>query len=355
MATVTGYTPQALTINVHEIGGGQNFLLNKYFTRRITNPTQYVTLGNTNENVRPLPVVKRAGPGIIMAHSGGTLNSIEAPRLNPIVPIDEQVAMQPYIGKTFQGATTNLNASLMERITRKQQTMRNSVDLTMEKWIADLLADGIVSLALLDGTVLHTIDFNYVGGSGEDANVHADLSGTDAWDSDEADILGFLEELERQIRAYSDYAGPLDVICGYTALASARKNAQVKALLDNRRMEFGGLATTNAQNYCGTIGNFPLYKYQQSAMASRSDTRTDLWDPKTICMLPSGGDPFSLQFGAVWGRLSPGANLEFIQTEYFSYQYSADNPATDFISVESRPVPVIEDARAIRVCQVVPD
>jgi hypothetical protein len=353
MATVNGYTPQALTVNVHEIGGGQNLLLNKYFRRRVTNPTQYVTLGNTNENIRPIPVSKKSGPGVLLTHASGTLKSIEAPRLNPIIPIDEQLAMQPYIGKTFQGSTTNLNASTMERITNKQRTQRGSIDLTLEMWCADVLGDGLVTLTDIKGTAIHTVDFDYVGGTGEDANVHAALSGTDAWDSDEADILGFLEEMERQIRAYSSYTGPLDVLCGYTALANARKNKQVKEMLDNRRMEFGGLATMNAQNYCGTIGNFPLYKYQQSAMASRSDTRTDLWDPKTICMLPSSGDGLSIQFAAVWGAASEGADLGFIQTEYFAHQYRQNNPAADFLSLESRPVPVIEDPRVIRVCQVV--
>ena len=361
ITSVDGFTPQSLIKNVRLIGGGPNFLLNFLFTGGQTHPTEAINLAEAVGYVRVLPIVGRDEPAVPLELMKGSAKAVVPPRLRVSKTLNEAVAMTPFIGgDSWEGMNTDLNRSLAERITREQVKTKLSFGLTLETWCADLLADGAVSLADVDGTARYTLDYGYVTtGTAAARNVQTAKTGTNAWNSDQSDPIAHMDEWETQIRDYSDYAGPLVVVCGSNVAAALRNHAKVQALLDNRRMQFGQINPAAANNYFATLGNFDLYKYSKSRRgAKNAPTLTQLWDPNTVGMVPEGGNGiFEIHYGAIYE--APGGRRDeikqLIQTDWYSKMYSSDDPPADILINESRPLPAITDARPIRICQVIPE
>lgn len=358
--TVNGYTPQALINNVRMIGIKGNFLLDFLIRGQIQmHDQQVVNLAETVSNVRVLPVVGRDEPGTPMAHETGSASAVVAPKLRVRQAFNEEVAEAPLFGgQSFAGMNTDLNLSLMERIARAQQKIKASFEMTKESWLADLLADGAVSLADIDGTARYTLDFGYVTtGTAAARNVQTALTGTDAWNSDQSDPIANLNAWERQIRSYSAYGGKLVVICGYAVEDALRNHPKIQKIFDNRNMNFGQLQAAGANNYIGTLGKFDLYTYTRSSRAAKASTLTELWDEGTAAMVPADGSNFEMHYGAVFEDPAGGggSQMRFIRTDYYSKFFTTQDPASQILIVESRPIPVITDVRPIRVCKVILD
>ena len=359
LTSVTGYTPQTLIKNMRTIGGGKNFLTDFLGGGGRMHSTEAITLAETAGTVRLLPAIGHDAMATPMAMPGSTILSIVPPRIRVSVALNEDVASQPMYGDdSYAGSQTDLNAGLRARVAYEQRLIKESLAMTIENHFAALISTGTATFLDVDGTARYTISFSFTGNgvtAGDSLNIQPALTGTAAWDKGSARILYLLNTWERQIRAYSDYGGRLAVIIGYDVEDAILHDTKLASLLDNRRMVMGQLHPAGENNYVGSIGRFDLYSYTRSIRGSVGSTVTDLWNPKTVAMVPVEGSAISLHYGAVFENLSgaPGGRCGWITTDYYSKIYASDDPPSDILIVESRPAPLLEDIRPIRICRVI--
>lgn len=356
LGDLSGYTPQHLINNIYKIGKGQNFLVNEVFNdgRQNAHITEAISLAATTINIRVLPVTGPDGSAVPMAHPEGTVDSVIPPQLRNSFTMSETVAKEPLIGdSSFAGAMTDLNSALSARIALNQRKWLLSLQLTKEKYAADVLADGIVTLRDVDNNERFSIDYGYITTASSDtANVQDALTGTDAWGSASSKPLDDLENLEKQIRDYSDYGGPLMVLAGLNVVQALRNHAKLTTLLDAKNMDVGHLTSTAKNNFVGQLGTFPIFKYSQSAIRSKGTTRDALWDQDTIAMIPSDRSIFEFHYGGIYETPDGTSAMRWLQTDMFSKVYLSQDPPAQILVLESRPCPILVDIKPIRVQKV---
>jgi len=351
--SIDAFTPRVLTRSVNKTGDAlRNLLLTRLFGERNTHPTNTIDFGVLKGNVKVSGYTRPGEPAKPVDKLVGDLKTINAPEIRLKKALDRSFysTLNPGVAG-FSGPYMNVNDQTAEKVIKEQEDLRRKIERQMEVTSAEALRTGQATLTYADGSTV-TVDYEYVATAGDAKTIQTTLTGTDKWNDPVSKPLKTLSTLARQIRQYSSWDGELDVLMGYDALESFLENAQVKTALDNRRIEFGGMRPVERGAVQGNIKGLTIFEYVMSYDAA-AGTKTSGWDKDTIAVIPSGSNLFSIEHGAVFERQSPESNHpEYIQTPWFSSIVKhEDPPATDLI-VQSNPIPLIRDSRAIRILKV---
>lgn len=362
MSFETMLTPVVLSNKVQAIGTPPSVLRDVIFSQEETNPTNTIAFANSVGYVRNLPTIPKGSLAAPIKHMEGSVKTIEAPVIRVSLPINETVASKVFVGgSTFQGHMTDQNASLLQRIEFEMQKIKQSKEATLEYWLATLIQNGTLTLYDVDSNAISAIDYGYASGTGEDANIQPAKAGTSAWNSEKAKIRKDIDTLVRQIRRYSSYTGDLAILVGYDVTDALFSDPNVRTELDNTRMEIGGLSSDYQTYFKGRISGIPVFEVNGGIRSVTGSTVTDMWDSKTIAIVPTGATgEMAISYGAVWESVSGDQNnsmsdAQFIQTTWYAKAYHSHDPAGLNLIMETRPVPKIQDVRAIRVQKVIPD
>lgn len=353
--TLASFTPAEMTQSIRLLGDlRQNFLSQRYFGRKEMHSTNMVMFGKMVSNAYIARYSRSGEAAKIVAGLAGTLNTIVAPIIKLAKVLDENKieTLNPALPMFAGPVNANPNAQTADKINLELADLRAIIDKSVEVQAGEALQSGTVTLTYEDSTTI-TISFGFTSGTGDAYTIQPALSGTAAWDKSAANIWGDLEDLAAQIRP--KYQGPLDVIMGKTALAAFMNSEKVQKLLDNRRIEAGGLSPAEAAAFKGTFNGMNIFAYANSYHTA-AGTDTAIWNPKTIVVLPeAGGEAFSTEYGAVFDYANPDdpQSIGFIKTDYHAQMLMKRDPAVLEMVVQSRPIVCIKDAGLIRVKRVI--
>jgi hypothetical protein len=293
-----------------------------------------------------------------VAAAVGDLRSVTFPMFREKTGFDEIDAdvLDPSVAEFAGPYATDPAKMLQAKILKQAMILRGLVERTHVVNCYQALSTGVVTFKY-PGLPDETIDFQFgSAGTAVTSIKRTALSGTTAptaiWTHANALPLQNIDDLVSDIRATTDYDGSFDILMGREAWNAFRVHSTITNMLDNRRVEGGKLEMRESKEYKGTINEYDIYLIDSRYLLDT--TYTNAWDPKTIAVVPrEPGDIYSTEYGAPFDKPTPGASPTYLPTKYFSKMYSTEDPAVEFILVESRPIPLIKSPMHQRVQAVI--
>jgi len=354
--TISRFTARDMTSSIRRVGDARvNFLVNGVFKRGANHATDIIDFGVMKISKRAAVYQRPGGMAVPVNKSTGGAKTVRAPKIREKIVLDENFAtvLNPALD-SYAGPYTDPQAQLAEKTAIELAKLRRRADMAVEIQAAQALQTGETTITYEDGGT-ETIDFGYTGDgatAGDSYTIQKTLSGTAAWDKSGSNPLNDLEALAGQIRDHSVEAGPLDVIMGLSAWTAFFNNEKVQKLFDIRRIDAGSMSIVVAEAYRGPFAGLRIFTYSNGYFVN--NTRTAIWDPKKIVVLPrQDSGLLTIEHGAVYEQPNPGDSARWIQTDWFSKWVHHQDPPVDEIIVETRPLALIKDPDAIRVLQVV--
>lgn len=246
-----------------------------------------------------------------------TSKEFEPPAFGEAFPLDVCDLVQRMAGvDPYTDAYNEYGAAIVAKMAKGFKLIDDKISRSVELQAAQIMQTGIVTLTDGTGATVYTLDF-------KPKATHFPTVGT-AWATiATADPLGDIEALAKVIRA-DGKVNPDRLIMGDTALRNFMRNADVQAVLDNRRMEVGliapGMEDSGATFYghvwAGTYkfeiwaypgtytdpqtGNSTQYVEADKVIVTSTKTRLDMTSARVP--LPLGPDPRIA--GLLPGRMS---------------------------------------------------
>ncbi len=356
--SLDAFTPRVLTANVRNMGNAQELLLQNRLFRPsgIVRSSGKIDFGKLSANIKAA-LYRKTGEGALAVESlEGTLNSVDAPKIRLKVVYDENKASTLNPGlQSYAGPYTDPQTQLAEKIAEDQLNLRRMAERAMELQCAQALELGTVTITYEQGDTA-TVSFGYTGNgslSGDSYTIQPDLAGTDLWTDAASDPLKTLRTLGRQVRAYSDYGGALDVYMGSSAATAFLANTKAQAILDKRNIVPGQVRPVDGTAYLGSFGGFNLFEYvfdYETAAAARTAGFT----ATKIAVVPAlPQDWFSIEYAAVYDFVEGSQQASWIPTDWFSKMHAEGDPPVNELIVECRPLAIIKKPEAVRIQKVV--
>lgn len=295
------------------------------FKTRHTNPTETIDVDVISGGRKILPFVKNSAQGTIIEALSGEMRSVKAPRLRPKKPFTAvQLLTQRGPGKMYYASGGDVNQERNRKIGEELADLRNRVDTTIEFMCAQSLKG---SYTVTNDGQTFEIDFGMAS-----ANKPVLGSGS-GWNESGGDVMGDIDDWATIIQNATGFA-PDMAFCGGNVVKALRSNTEVKAQLDNRRVNAGGMQWDVSNAYIGNLNGIDMYRYGMS-YTDLSDTDQNFIDSDAFIMLSSQAR-FTIEFALI---LDLDAAAQ-IQGEYFSKSWLEKDPSVLWMLAESRPLPV---------------
>jgi hypothetical protein len=361
LTDLSQFTPRVLSQSVQILGDArQNYLLNNLFTRHNTHPTDLIDFGSMQIQAHLLAYTKAGAEAQPVSKASGDIKAVKAPMIRVKKALDQEFfrVLNPALA-SYMGTYTDPNAQAAEKVAIEQADLRRRLDRMIEIQCVQALTSGTITLLLGDGSTLGTISMGFTGTAGAatidpSVNIQKTLTGTDLWSNNDANPFITLETLAAQVRDYSDYSGQLVALIGLDAwLAILNNDKWFKMLNNNSTFVLGQGQPAATALYKGTFNGIDFFQYSQGYVNS-AGARVQAFPSDSIVIMPASPDNFSIEFGAPFDYPDPAVRIpQFIQTEYFSkFATHQDPPESDLI-VESRPLALIKNPKAIRIQKVI--
>lgn len=352
------FTPRVMSSGVRRMADSlSHFLTKTVFTQRNTHPTQIIDWGVLDQNAKIAKYSRPDEPAQVIAMTPGDLKTLQGPRLRMKKVFDEGKMTKLNPGfDSYKGPYTNPNDQIAEKVALEQKDLVMKFERMLEIQACQLLQTGVVTFTYVDNSTV-SVNYGFTGdgaASGDSYNIQPAKSGTTRWNVSTGDPLEDLRTWSHQIEEYSDYNGDLVLIVGTAVGSALLGNAKVQALLDNRRMDVGAFDPRYRKRLLGILNSIEIWEYMMSYEAADS-TRTAVWNANTAVLVPKGDAArFSVEYAAVYEFPSKESDhAEEIQTQWYSKIHRSEDPPVSSIIVETRPLCVCKDVKAIRKCTVV--
>jgi hypothetical protein len=242
--------------------------------------------------------VERCGEDVAVAIkkcTGPNLNDIdifttkefEPPAYGEAFPLDVCELLNRMAGvDPYTAAYTEYAAQLVAHMAKGFKLIDDKISRAVELQASQILQTGILTLTNSAGDTVYTLDF-------QPKATHFPTTGTSWSTIATADPLGDLESLAGVIRA-DGKVDPDMLIMGDVALRNFLRNADVQAVLDNRRIEIGELrpemrdsgATFYGHVWAGTY-RFEIWTYPDTYKDPQTGSPTKYIDADKVVMLSS--------------------------------------------------------------------
>lgn len=204
----------------------------------------------------------------------------EAFPLNVCDLLERMAGVDPY-----SAAYTEYAAQLVMQMAKGFMLVDDKIKRAVELQASQILQTGQLTLTNSAGDTVYELDF-------KPKATHFPTVAT-GWDQAGADPLGDLEALAKIIRA-DGKINPDRLIMGETALRNFLQNDDVKAQLDNRRIDVGEIApefTDSGATFYGYVwvGNyrFEIWSYPDTYEDPQTGNATEYIAPDKVVMLSS--------------------------------------------------------------------
>lgn len=190
----------------------------------------------------------------------------------------------------------NFRGNITVRIFRGLRAIENKIRRAIEEQASQVLQKGTVTLKDANGVALYEIDYSPKA-------THFVTAGTD-WDAP-GDPFGDISSLAEVIRSDS-FHEPDQLIFGITAFAAFIEHADVKAQLDNRRLNIGDIGRAipagEGSRFRGSIDidnyTYDMFTYGSKFKDVATDVSTPYITPANVIMRASDGR-MDATFGAI--------------------------------------------------------
>ena len=269
----------------------------------------------------------------------------EAVPLNVFDLLNRQPGVDPFADLNFQG---NATARMLDGMTKIEAKIRRAVELQASQ----VLQTGTVDLIDSTGATLYSIDYIPKATHFPTAAI--------AWGTGTEDKMADLQGLADVCRA--DGLSRADMLLfGSDAFQSFIKDEDVRSLLDNRRMELGGIAPVDRGDEATFQGTITIgdYRFEMWTLAARfkepqTGVSTPFIDPAKVIVMDSKAR-MDGTFGAIPLILPPDQRvLPFLPgrisnvtggVDLFPNAWASNDGKNIFASLASRPlmIPVALD------------
>lgn len=357
--SVSVFDSVSLTMAVNDLDSAQRAsrIMRLFRPNPTVHVSKYLEYGYDSDNPHILQVRKQHEGSSPIAATLGTLKRLTFPKYRPSFDWDEIDAqtLDPAVA-AYTGTASDPTAVQAQKIAKHLGKLRRRIETSHLVNCMTALRTGAITFQYEDATT-EGIEYGYgSAGTAVTSIIKTALSGTTAptaiWTHANALPMDNIELLARNIRATSQYGGAFDVLMGPAAWDAFRVHSTVTNQLDNRRIDSGGLMFRENNEYKGSINGFDIYEVDYRYLLNT--TWTEAWDTNTIAVVPREDlDWFSTEYGAIW-EIPEGANrASFIPTQYFSKVIVEQDPVSEKLIVESRPIPLIKNPLCLRVQTVI--
>ncbi|MBQ3646720.1 MAG: major capsid protein [Synergistaceae bacterium] len=328
------YDPRFLAGVITKTPATRTFFRDRFFRNVITFPTETVSF-EVQESKRTLaPYVSQRLIGAPISREGYTVKTFRTPLLAPYREITNDTIAQKLLGENPCNSGVSPEERAQKIAARDIIFLQDTITRREEFMCARTKQDGVL----------------LIQGEGVDASVDYGFSNivlvdaTDRWTAS-YDILTQLSKYADKLNEAG--TNPDLIILGRDAAAALLKNTEIRALLDNRRIEIGEIKPSELENgvsYIGRISipgaSFDLISYNEW-YRDNDGTAKPIVDPETV-IIQSSREQNSMLYGAVTFVDKSG---EFVTSmaQYTPRQWFTENPPQKFIQIMARPLPMPHD------------
>ena len=326
------FTSAVLTrvINGINMQAPSAFLLSRWFPVVETSFSEDIMFDVVDGRPRLAPFVLPTVEGQIVRELGHRTQSFRPAYVKPKTPFEQGKSYrrrpgQPLVLPTDPGLLIDLAISDMLSDHRQMIVRR-------KEWMAAQVArTGAVTVS---GEKYPTVVVDF----GRNAALNVTLAGAARWNDSAPDPLGNLETWAGLVRTYSG-TNPIDVVMAEDAWTSLRKNAEVKAFLDNPGrsartvLDIAPDARVLGATFKGTLGDFNLWIYNETFEDEAGVLQKYIPDGELVMGGP--GIEGAQHHGAIRDE-----RAGFQPFEMFSKSWIEEDPPVRWILTQSAPLVV---------------
>jgi len=343
-------TAQLLGMIEETVNTPHSFALDTFFPKIEEQETEEIMFDKLPLDDRIAPFVSPNLPGKSNSQRGFKTDVFKPAYIKPLDTVSPSQALKRQAGEPLTGSLSpqqrrdiyvnKLLGDQINAIKRRKEWMAWQVLLT-----GKVIVEG-------DDYPSATVDF------GRDAGHTELLSGAAAWDQGTADVVAFFDARALKVQDATGFAATTHIM-DPQAWALARKNAEFKDVLDNRRqssgdVELGSYALANGDadsritsaRYMGNMGDHDFYVF--AGMYTDIDGTRKRFLPANTCV---SADPVGFQGMQVHGAIEDHESLQ--ATEFFPKMWDEQNPSKRNLMTQSAPLTVPGRVNCANVATVI--
>lgn len=284
---------------------------------------------------RMAPIQRPTDRSQMMSRDAATAGIIRLPYMKPGRPTNAEELIRQLEAGSHLYTPQNLVERAQRRIGADIMELDDMIDLRVEYMAAKGVQTGVTPLVSLDG------DGNKMGVDAEvtwgmPAGHLITLTGAALWTASTSDPVGNTRTWGALIAASAGLSATVATL-GRDAAAAFLKHADIRSLLDNRRIEAGQLQLREMQvegiNYLGQIAGVDFYEDLRTYPADQTGTATP-FTPVDRLVLGSRRSANRMEYG-------PISDLKCTQplVARWTKTWEQDEPSQRYVAVHSRPLP----------------
>lgn len=311
----------------------RSFLLDTFFGTVEQSETEYVDIDIYVGKRRMAPFVNPMSEGKLVEGQGFTTQTIKPPYLKPKDKLDTSMLTDRPIGNTIYQTGSTPQSREAAKLGRKLAELRDMVTRRMEWMAANALNTGIITV-VGDGFNA-TIDFAMPAAN------KVTLTGTALWTDAASDPITNLRNWRRQISQKTGLV-PDVAVFGADVVDAFLKNDEVRALMDNRRMEPGAINFANLNEmgvtYVGNIQGLSIYAYDEWYLDTDGNEYPMV--PVDKIFMGSTKARTARHFGLIQDLEAPGA------VPFYPKSWTVPDPSVRWVMVQSAPLVALHESGA---------
>ena len=296
-----------------------------FFRPGTAQPTDKFELHIKSRGNNLLPFVREEEPGRVLGTGEAEVVVVRAPRIRVKRRYRaEEILKNPAGYNPYQLVADPVEAAIVEDL----DALREDADLTVEWMCSQIATSGKITVEdRIDGAskVIYEVDNRMPA-----AHKVTLTAAGDKWSNASSKIL---EKVEAWATMIQDETGnaPTELVLGKNVWGHFFRHADVKDMLDNRRIDLGGLSPRVGNMLKGTWDGLRVWLYTGS-YTGYSGTVSYLLDPDSI-VLGARDSESVIEYGLPLDRKCAGATPFFVKT------YEEEDPSATWVLAETRPLP----------------
>lgn len=321
---------RTMTSVIKKLPKKHRLLQDMIFRDATPSPTDTIDVDVIIGGNKILPFVSPIEGGTIVEKMGREVQTVKVPRVRPKKPFNaSELLTERSAGAVFYPGAGNIQTARRQRLAEELADLDNYIGLTKE-WMCAQALTGVLTVA--QDNIAFAINYKLPAANKPTASP--------LWSGTDPDIIGDIE-------AWCDIAidaghSPSIAIMGKNVWSAIRKDSAVMSVLDNRRVEAGGLEYDATVAYKGNLNGLALYRYGGTYTPWGGGAAQKLINDNAFIIIDPSAR-FTIEYGAIMDLEAEAR----VVGKYFSKSWTEKDPSALWILAESRPLPVPWQPEAI--------
>lgn len=305
----------------------RSFLLNQFFPMIVESDREEIVFDVESDKRRVAPFVSPKVAGKVVESLGYQANTFKPAYVKDKRVFEPDGPLKRVLGEQIQGSLSPMERRLA-RVGMELEDQIGMLTMREEIMAAEALLSGQVTVA---GEGYDTTVVNY----GRDAALTVTLSGGALWGSGTDTPIDNIDVWADLIQDTSG-AVPTDIVFEPSAWRAARKNAELREVLDTRRgstsdAEIGPIGGRLAR-FIGTLGAFRCWVYQQTYVDNAGATQK-VMPAGAVLMVAAGDVEGHRAYGVIQDE-----KAGYQSSRFFPKSWLEEDPAVRWLMMQSAPL-----------------